>query len=155
MCSVVLTSVLPGHVAPGLDLLHQHSCGETGQRSHQQVSWACRSDSGVRVEKIGKEMFFLGLFACCRWNLMLKWTGVLFGRSCFLLSCRCRLLLFYEVLPALHAWLGVCEREADIAGGFCCMCILITVSYLIGSASVVSPCFCASGVLLTTCVPTR
>lgn len=88
---------------------------------------------------------------------MLKWDGVLIGRSCFLLSCR--LLLFYEVLPALRAWLGVCgcvcEIEADTPGGFCCMCTLITVSYLIGGASFVSSPFCASGVLLTTCAPTR
>lgn len=40
VCSAVLARYCLGHVAPGLDHLHQHSCGEACYWTHMQVSGA-------------------------------------------------------------------------------------------------------------------
>lgn len=109
-------------------------------------------------KKIWKEMLFL---VCLRvadgnwcWNRPAYWlAGPAF---CWVADADCCYSTRYYLLYVPGSvWVCVCEIEADTPGGFCCMCTLNTVSYLIGSASFVSPPFCASGVLLTTCAPTR
>lgn len=42
-CNIALSCHCRGHVAPGLDLIHQHSSGEASQWSHMQVSSVTKS----------------------------------------------------------------------------------------------------------------
>lgn len=52
-CNIALSCHCLGHVAPGLDLIHQHSSGEASQRSHMQVSSVTKSHVCVGMKKQG------------------------------------------------------------------------------------------------------